>query len=325
MQYRTLAGRDVSEIGLGCWQIGADWGHVDHETALNVIATAHASGITMFDTADIYGDGRSERLLAEFLPTVDSPVFVATKLGRSASPGWPRNFTGSVMRGHVEGSLARLGIDRIDLLQLHCVPTEVLRDGAIFDHLRALQDAGLIAAFGASVETMEQARLCLVQDGLASLQLIFNLLRHDPRDQIFELAASREVGLIVRLPLASGLLSGRYKPDTTFAADDHRNFNRDGEAFSVGETFSGLPFDRGLEIIEDLRPLVPEAMSMAQFAQRWILDHPAVSTVITGASRPDQARRNAEVSALPKLDDALHAELASIYHSSIRPHVRGPV
>ena len=325
MQHRRIAGKEVSEVGLGCWQIGADWGQVDEETALSVLTTAHASGITMFDTADIYGDGRSERLLGQFLENVETPVFVATKLGRSASPGWPDNFTEPVMRRHVEGSLERLGVDRLGLLQLHCVPTEVLRGGAIFDHLRALQDSGLIEAFGASVESMEQARLCMDQVGLASLQIIFNLLRHDPRDELFQLAMSRQVGLIVRLPLASGLLSGQYDATTSFSPDDHRNYNRNGEAFNVGETFSGLPFEKGLEIIEAIRPLVPGSMSMAQFAQRWILDHPAISTVITGASRPSQVRRNAEVSGLPNLEDTLHTQLASIYDTHVRPHIRGPV
>ncbi|MEE2885945.1 MAG: aldo/keto reductase [Planctomycetota bacterium] len=325
MRNRSIAGREVSEIGLGCWQIGADWGEIDHETALDVLRTAHANGVTLFDTADIYGAGRSEQLVGEFLTTLDTPVFVATKLGRAASPGWPQNFTESVMRSHVEGSLERLGVEQIDLLQLHCVPTEVLQDGAIFDHLRGLRESGLIRAFGASIESIDQALICLEQDGLESLQLIFNLLRHDPRDQVFDAAAARGVGLIIRLPLASGLLSGCYQADTTFAADDHRTYNRNGEAFNVGETFSGLPFEQGLQIVETLRPLVPDSMTMAQFAQRWILDHPAVSSVITGVSRPEQARRNAEVSDLPALSDGLHAELSRIYDSQVRSQIRGPV
>lgn len=325
MRNRSIAGREVSEIGLGCWQIGADWGEIDRETALDVLRTAHAHGVTLFDTADIYGAGRSEQLVGEFLSTVDTPVFVATKLGRAASPGWPQNFTESVMRSHVEGSLERLGVQQIDLLQLHSLPTEVLQDGAIFDHLRAMRESGLIRAFGASIESIDQAHICLEQDGLESLQLIFNLLRHAPRDQVFDTAAARGVGLIIRLPLASGLLSGRYQADTTFAADDHRTYNRNGEVFNVGETFAGLPFEKGLQIVETLRPLVPDSMTMAQFAQRWVLDHPAVSSVITGVSRPDQARRNAEVSDLPALSDTLHAELSRIHDSEIRSHIRGPV
>lgn len=325
MRTRRIAGREVSEIGLGCWQIGADWGDVDHETALNVLSAAHGSGVTMFDTADIYGAGRSERILGEFLNTLDSPVFLATKLGRAASPGWPRNFTEGAMRRHLEGSLDRLGVRQVDLLQLHSLPTDVLQAGEVFDHLRAMREEGLIRAFGASVESIEQAHICLDQDGLESLQLIFNILRQSPRDQLFEAAVDRGVGLIIRLPLASGLLSGRYKSDTTFATDDHRSYNRNGEAFNVGETFAGLEFEKGLEIIETLRPLVPNEMTMAQFAQRWILDHPAVSTVITGASRPDQVRRNAMASDLPNLSESLHSELTMIYESDVRDHIRGLV
>jgi aryl-alcohol dehydrogenase-like predicted oxidoreductase len=325
MRSRKIADREVSEIGLGCWQIGADWGEVDHTVALDILRSAHHSGITMFDTADIYGAGRSEQLLGEFLRTLDTPVFVASKLGRSDSPGWPDNFTPGVMQKHLEGSLGRLGLDQLDLLQLHCLPSEVLAEGKVFKHLRRLRDQGLIRGFGASVETIEQALLCLQQDDLTSLQIIFNLFRHQPREHLFELAAARGVALIVRLPLASGMLAGGYTPETVFAADDHRTYNRDGEAFNVGETFSGLAFEKGLEIVETLRPLVPAGMTMADFAQRWILDHPAVTTVITGASRPEQTHRNAQVSELPSLPPDLHEQLSNIYETEVRNHVRGDV
>ena len=325
MRYRTIAGRAVSEIGMGCWQIGGEWGEVDEETALSCLSTARSSGVTMFDTADIYGGGRSERILGEFLAAQKEPVFVATKLGRAASPGWPRNFTAAAMRRHVEGSLSRLGVDSLDLLQLHCVPADVMAEGAVFDTLRELREQGLIRAFGASVETVEEAFLCLEQEGLASLQVIFNLFRQTPAAELFGAAQRREVALIIRLPLASGLLSGRFGADTTFPADDHRSFNRDGDAFHVGETFAGLPFERGVELVERLRAHCPEGMTMAQFAQRWILDHPAVTTVITGVSRPDQARRNATVSDLPALPASLHAELGEFFAKDVQHLIRGPV
>lgn len=309
---------------MGCWQIGGDWGEVDAESALNILSTAAKHGITMFDTADIYGEGQSESLVGEFLRSTDTCPFVATKLGRSASPGWPRNFTVAAMRRHAEGSLERLGVERLDLLQLHCVPLEELEKGEVFDNLRTLQAEGLILTFGASVETMAQAHACLRQDGLASLQIIFNLFRQGPRKELFEAAMRKDVALIIRLPLASGLLSGRFGPDTTFAETDHRNFNRDGEAFSVGETFSGLPFAKGAELVERLRPWLPDGMTLAQLAQRWILDHPAVTTVITGASRPDQARRNAAVSDLPPLPLPLCSQLESFYETEVRGLIRGP-
>jgi aryl-alcohol dehydrogenase-like predicted oxidoreductase len=283
----------------------------------------------MFDTADIYGSGRSESLIGEFLKGApkdsEKPIFIATKLGRSSKPGWPRNFTLATMQSHAEGSLERLGVDRLDLLQLHCIPEDELRSGQVFDNLRQMQEQGMIRAFGASVESLTEAQLCLEQEGIASLQIIFNIFRQIPSREFFAEAAARDVALIIRLPLASGLLSGRFNKDTSFAPTDHRNFNRDGQAFNVGETFAGLPFERGIELVDEIRPLVPGGMTMAQFAQRWILDHPAVTTVITGATRPDQARRNAASSESPPLSDSIHSQLAALFDSRIQEFVRGPV
>jgi aryl-alcohol dehydrogenase-like predicted oxidoreductase len=323
------ADASVSEIGLGCWQIGGgEWGNVDHETALDILSTAHQFGITMFDTADIYGSGRSESLIGEFLKGApkdsEKPIFIATKLGRSSKPGWPRNFTLATMQSHAEGSLKRLGVDRLDLLQLHCIPEDELRSGQVFDNLRQMQEQGMIRAFGASVESLTEAQLCLEQEGIASLQIIFNIFRQIPSREFFAEAAARDVALIIRVPLASGLLSGRFNKDTSFAPTDHRNFNRDGQAFNVGETFAGLPFELGIELVDEIRPLVPGGMTMAQFAQRWILDHPAVTTVITGATRPDQARRNAASSESPPLSDSIHSQLAALFDSRIQEFVRGP-
>lgn len=331
-------GRSVSEIGLGCWQLGGDWGEMPEERAFDIMRTAFENGIDFFDTADVYGGGRSEELVGRFVKESGANVFIATKLGRSGDPGWPENFTEAAMRRHTENSLRRLQLDVLDLTQLHCVPTDELRRGDVFDTLRTFQSEGLIKSFGASVESMEEALICLEQPGLASLQIIFNIFRQKPclpREEraspgeglggsVFDKAREKDVALIVRLPVASGLLSGKMKKDTQFAPGDHRTYNRDGQAFNVGETFAGLPFDKGVDLAGALKPLVPEGMSMAQFALRWILDHPAVTTVIAGASRPDQAQANAAASDLPPLGDDLHAKLREFYEAEVKEHIRGP-
>jgi aryl-alcohol dehydrogenase-like predicted oxidoreductase len=215
-------------------------------------------------------------------------------------------------------------VEALDLTQLHCVPPAVLERGEIFEWLRKLRDEGKIRQFGASVESMDEARTCLAQEGLCSLQIIFNVFRQSPAE-IFDECLAKRVGVIVRLPLASGLLAGKMTKGQAFAATDHRNYNRDGQAFNVGETFSGLPYEKGVELADALRPFVPAGMTMADFAQRWILDHKAVSTVITGASRPDQARANGAVSSLAPLPSELHERLADFYRNEVAPHVRGPV
>ncbi len=318
------SGVQVGEIGLGAWQIGGSWGEVAEETAFAILREALEQGVNFFDTADVYGDGRSETLIGRFLRQHPAPVFVATKLGRGGNPGWPGNFTLDAMRAHTEASLRRLDVESLDLTQLHCIPTEALRRGEVFDHLRTLRDEGKIRRFGASVESMEEALICLEQPGLASLQIIFNLFRQKPIDTLFQQVQARGVALIVRLPLASGLLSGRMSRETRFSPEDHRNFNRDGQAFNVGETFAGLPFEVAVDLAERLRPLVPGGMTMAQMALRWILDHPAVSVVIPGASRPDQVRANVSAAELPPLPDSLHAELRRLYEEHVREHIRGP-
>jgi aryl-alcohol dehydrogenase-like predicted oxidoreductase len=314
MKLRTFGstGRRVSEVGLGCWQLGANWGEVSDADALAILRAAFAGGVTFFDTADVYGDGRSEELIGRFLrqtPGAREQVFVATKLGRRGDPGWPANFARATIRRHTEDSLRRLGVAALDLTQLHCVPLDVLQRGEVFAHLRELQGEGKIRAFGASVETVEEALFCLGVPGFASLQFIFNLYRQKAIDALLPEVKSRGVGFIVRLPLASGLLTGKFTTTTKFAASDHRNFNRDGQAFNVGETFAGLPFAQGLVITEALRPLVPPGMAMADFALRWCLDFDAVSTIIPGATRPEQVRGNLRVSDRPALDSALHATL----------------
>lgn len=317
--------RPVSEIGLGCWQLGgADWGAVDDASALAILRAAVDAGITFFDTADVYGSGRSESLIGRFRrenPALD--LVVATKLGRTAAL-YPDRYTEATVRAATEDSLRRLGVDALDLTQLHCIPPAVLRQGEIFEWLRRLRAEGKIRAFGASVESVEEGLLCLEQPGLASLQVIFNVFRQKPAELLLPRAQALGVAIIVRLPLASGVLSGRFTTATTFAPSDHRHYNRDGAAFNVGETFAGLPFEKAVALADALKPLVPAGQTLADLAQRWILDHPAVTTVITGASRVGQVASNASVSALPPLPAGLHRQLAGFYHTSVHDHIRGP-
>lgn len=326
MNHRTF-GRDgvrVSEVGLGTWQLGSDWGKLTDAEAHRVLAAALDQGVTFFDTADVYGPEVSERRLGRFLRDQSARVFVATKLGRLPYPGWPGNFDLKSMRAHTEGSLRRLGVEALDLTQLHCLPLSVMAEGAVFDHLRVLREEGKILRFGASVESMEEALLCLEQEGLYSLQIIFNLLRPKPADVLFERARAQGVALIVRLPLASGLLAGTYSAETVFPIDDHRSYNRDGEAFNVGETFAGLPFPTGVALADRIKPMVPEGMSMAQMAMRWILDFDAVGVVIPGATRPEQVESNAAASRLLPLGEELHRRLRELYEADVAPHIRGP-
>ena len=326
MKQRTLGteGFKVSEIGLGCWQLGGDWGpSVDQGKAFEILSAAVENGVSFFDTADVYGSGRSETLIGEFLRNCDQPIRVATKFGRSDEV-YPDHYTEARLRRSVEGSLERLGVESLDLLQLHCIPTEVLRDGAVFDWLRSLKAEGLIRHFGASVETVEEGLICLEQEGLLSLQVIFNIFRQKLVTELLPQAQARGVGIIVRLPLASGLLTGKFTKDTQFEANDHRNFNRDGQCFNVGETFAGLPFEKGVELTDALAALKPEALSMAQFALRWILDHEAVSSIIPGASSPKQAAANAAISELEPLSAELHQAITQFYSERVCEHIRGP-
>ncbi len=324
MNYRTFpsTGWQVSEIGLGTWQLGGQWGKVDEPVALDILAAAVDRGVNFFDTADIYGAGRSENIIGKFLKSRPGRIYVATKLGRLH--GFPDGYSRDLFRRCTEDSLRRLGVDALDLTQLHCIPRAALERGDVFEWLRELRAEGKIQAFGASVESMDEALLCLAQEGLASLQIIFNIFRQKPIDALFSRAAAQGVALIIRLPLASGLLSGRITRATRFAPNDHRSFNRDGRAFNVGETFAGLEFERGLELVEKLKEFVPPGMDMAGFALRWILDHPEVTVVIPGATRPQQAAVNAAASDLAPLPAELHDRLRSFYEREVRQHIRGP-
>lgn len=324
MKTRRLGktGFEVSEIGLGCWQLGGDFGPVGDDTAKAILDAANDAGVSFWDTADVYGGGLSEsRIGAHAKP---AGLKVATKVGRSGAL-FPDRFSKDGVRASLLGSAQRLGVASLDLAQLHCVPTEVLRDGAIFSWMDELRDEGLVRNWGASVETIEEGMICLEQPGCATLQIIFNLFRQDAAAELLPQAAEKDVGIIVRLPLASGLLSGKYDKATRFDASDHRNYNADGQAFSVGETFSGIPFERGVELVGELRGLAPEALPMSQFALRWILDHPQVSTIIAGVSKPAQMADNVAASEQKSLFPALMGRLSEWYEKDVKPEIRGGV
>jgi aryl-alcohol dehydrogenase-like predicted oxidoreductase len=312
-------GPTVSAIGFGAWQIGADWGEVDDDTALETLHAAADAGVTFFDTADVYGDGRSERLIGRLLAE-RAGLFVATKMGRRA-PLDPAEYTLEHFDEWTARSCANLGVETLDLVQLHCPPTDVYYRPEVFDALDELVRRERIARYGVSVERVEEALKAIEYPGVATVQIIFNPVRQRPADHFLAEAARRGVGVIVRVPLASGLLSGKYSRETRFAEDDHRNFNRSGKAFDVGETFAGVPFEVGLDAVEGLRPLVPAGAKLAQLALRWILMHEAVSTVIPGARSSDQARANAAAADLDPLGDEVMTRIAAVYRERIAPYV----
>jgi aryl-alcohol dehydrogenase-like predicted oxidoreductase len=326
MKTRPLGntGRMVSEIGIGTWQLGAGWGNVTDAVALETLHTAYDAGVTFFDTADVYGDGRSESLIGQFLrevPAARGKVFVATKLGRRE---WPHGFTREHVRRFTDDSLRRLGVDALDLTQLHCIPTDVLKRGETLGFLEELKKEGKLKAYGASVESMDEALFCVEHGGVSTLQIIFNIFRQKPIHTLFDAALARKVGIIVRLPLASGLLSGKMTKQTSFAENDHRLFNRDGQHFNVGETFAGLPYELGVDLSDELKSLVPQGVSMAAWSLRWCLDFEAVSTVIPGARNPQQALGNVAATTLPPLGKDVHEKLAAFYERSVAAHIRGP-
>jgi aryl-alcohol dehydrogenase-like predicted oxidoreductase len=325
MKLRRLGKTDyqVSEIGLGCWQLGEAFGAVDDAQAASILGEARKLGVNFWDTADVYGAGQSESRIGAELPNSPGTI-VATKVGRSGAL-FPDKFTKQTVRLSLEGSAKRLGVETIDLAQLHCVPPVVLEDGAIFNWLEDLQQDGLIRHFGASVETVDEGLLCLKSPKLASLQIIFNLFRQDAAERLLPKAQAADVGIIVRLPLASGLLSGKFGKNQKFAETDHRNFNRDGAAFSVGETFSGIPFETGVDFVAALEKLNSTGWPLSHLALRWILDHPAVSSIIAGVSKPAQLQDNVAAAAHPPLSAELNAELAAFYTTKVRPAVRGKI
>lgn len=312
----------MSEIGFGAWAIGADWGRVDDDEAFGALVAAVEAQVTFIDTADVYGDGRSERLIARLRrERPDTDLVVATKAGRRLDPHVAEAYTAAALEAFVDRSLVNLEVEALDLLQLHCPPTAVYDDPAVFEALDDLVRRGKVLHHGVSVERVDEAIRALAHPTVETIQIIFNLFRQRPADDLFARAAARNVGIIARVPLASGLLTGKMSADTRFAADDHRSFNRHGEAFDVGETFAGVPYDVGLAAVDELRRLVPTEASMAQFALRWILAFPEASVVIPGARNAEQATANAAASALPAPSGAAMAAAAEVYERWVKPHV----
>jgi aryl-alcohol dehydrogenase-like predicted oxidoreductase len=323
METRTLGRtqRTVGVVGLGSWQLGADWGEVDEGDALAVIDAAVESGVSFIDTADVYGDGRSERLIGQWLRrNPDAGVTVATKMGRRVTPVI-EHFTYDNFVAWTDRSRENLGVDTLDLVQLHCPETAVYSSDAVFDALDQLVANKAIAAYGVSVETCAEALTAIARPGVATVQIIVNMLRHKPLDEVLTAAAGAGVGIIVRVPLASGLLSGKYDENTTFAESDHRHYNRHGEAFDVGETFAGVPYEVGLQAVRELTAVLPGGVPLAQLALRWIVDLPEVSVVIPGARNPAQATGNAAAAGLSPLTDDERAAVRDVYDRLVRPHV----
>jgi len=324
MQTRSFGrtGWQVSEIGFGSWGIGADWGAVDDRDALAALNKALERGVRFIDTADVYGNGRAEKLIAQVLKshTGKRPI-VATKAGRRLNPHIAAGYNGENLAAFVERSLQYLEIDALDLVQLHCPPIEVYYRPETFEALDKLVSQGKIRHYGVSVEKVEEGIKALQYPGVTSVQIIFNMFRQRPAELFFNLAKQRQVAIIVRVPLASGLLSGKFTRASQFEASDHRNYNRHGEAFDVGETFAGVPYEDGLSAVEEIRALVPAGETMAQFALRWILMHDAVSVVIPGAKNPRQAEENAAAADLAPVSAEAMQRIAAIYESRIKPFV----
>jgi aryl-alcohol dehydrogenase-like predicted oxidoreductase len=312
-------GRGVGVVGLGTWQLGADWGSVTAQAAHAVLGAAVEAGVTFFDTADVYGDGRSEHFCGE-LHARHPEVFVATKMGRRVKQ-LPGNYNREAFRAWTARSREKLGVERIELVQLHCPPDEVYEDDACFDALDELVHDGHIAAYGVSVETCAQALRAIARPRVATVQIILNCLRLKPLEQVLPAAKDAGVGVIARVPLASGLLSGRYDEHTTFPPDDHRSYNRHGEAFDVGETFSGVPYEVGLEAVRELEKLLAEGATLAQFALRWAIDQSGVSTVIPGARSAEQVRQNVSAADLPPLSAEQLDGVRAVYDGLLREHV----
>jgi len=324
METRTLGrtGRDVGVVGLGAWQLGADWGDIDVSDALAVLRSAVEGGVTFIDTADVYGDGRSERLVGQMLKEYDG-LTVATKMGRRVEQV-PSNYTLDNFRAWNDRSRANLGVDTIDLVQLHCPPTAVYSTDAVFDALDTLVDEGRIASYGVSVETCAEALTAIARPNVASVQIILNAFRLKPLDEVLPAAQAAGVGIIARVPLASGLLSGKYDESTVFGADDHRTYNRHGESFDRGETFSGVDFDEGVEAAKEFSALAESAgLQPAEAAIAWVSQLPGVSTVIPGARNPRQAEANAAAGSVAPLGDAFTSSVRELYDRRLRPAIHG--
>jgi aryl-alcohol dehydrogenase-like predicted oxidoreductase len=315
MKYRKFGSLDwnVSEIGLGCWQIGADWGEVREDKAKEVLKSSFENGVNFFDTADVYGMGRSEKFVGEFIKSVSERIYVATKAGRQINPHVAEGYYNKeLMESYVDQSLSNLNVETIDLLQMHCPPTEVYSSDHTFDMLDHLVSKGKIQHYGFSVQTVDEALACIKRPNTKSIQVIFNIFRQKPAEKLFEIAKEKKVAIIVRVPLASGLLTGKFSKDSSFAPDDHRNYNINGDAFDVGETFSGVNFNKALDAVEDLKNILPTDITLSQLSLRWILMHDAVSVVIPGAKNKDHVNLNTSSSNINEIS-SLMDKISNIY------------
>ena len=315
MKYRKFGSLDwnVSEIGLGCWQIGADWGEVSEDKAKEVLKSSFENGVNFFDTADVYGMGRSEKFVGEFIKSVSERIYVATKAGRQINPHLAEGYYNKeLMESYVDQSLSNLNVETIDLLQMHCPPTEVYSSDHTFDMLDHLVSKGKIQHYGFSVQTVDEALACIKRPNTKSIQVIFNIFRQKPAEKLFEIAKEKKVAIIVRVPLASGLLTGKFSKDSSFAPDDHRNYNINGDAFDVGETFSGVNFNKALDAVEDLKNILPTDITLSQLSLRWILMHDAVSVVIPGAKNKDHVNLNTSSSNINEIS-SLMDKISNIY------------
>jgi aryl-alcohol dehydrogenase-like predicted oxidoreductase len=324
MNYRVYGKTNwnISEVGFGAWAIGGSWGEVDDKDSLAALREAISQGVNFIDTADVYGDGRSEKLIAQVLKDFKGDkIYVVTKAGRRLNPHVASGYNYTNLSKFIERSLQNLNVKSLDLVQLHCPPTDVYKRDEAFNALDKLKAEGKIQHYGVSVETVEEAKLALEHENVASVQIIYNMFRLKPSDEFFAMAKEKNVGILARVPLASGLLTGKLTKDSQFAQDDHRNFNRHGEAFDVGETFSGVDFETGLKAVEEVKPLVPDSYSMTQLALKWILMHPAISTVIPGAKNPQQAKDNARASDMPILPPATMQKVREVYDTYIRASI----
>lgn len=325
MKFRLLGktGYKVSEVGFGAWAIGASWGKVDDKISLKALHAAADAGVNFFDTADVYGDGHSEKLIARFLSErrAKEKIYVATKAGRRLSPHEATGYNGKNIEKFIDRSLKNLEIETLDLLQLHCPPNDVFYDPEMFESLEKLVKKGKIRHFGVSVEKVEQALKSLEYPGVVSVQIVFNIFRQRPKDLFFKLAKKKNVGIIVRVPLASGLLTGKYGLNSKFAKDDHRNYNRHGQSFDVGETFAGVDYETGIKAVKKLEKIKPKEMTMPQYALRFILDNPEVSVVIPGGKTPEQVADNTKASDLKPLTKSVHKEITEIYDDLIKTQV----
>ena len=324
MNYRRLGSTNmnISEVSLGTWQLGGKWGEsFDEPTALKTLENAAEKGVTFFDTADVYNDGKSEKAIGKFLKKYSSRIYVATKCGRQLNPHNADGYNVKNITSFTENSLRRLGLDSIDLLQLHCPPFEVYYRPEVFETLDDLKKQGKIRHYGVSVEKVEEALKAIEFDGVETVQIIFNIFRQRPKDLFFEKAAEKDIGIIVRVPLASGLLSGKFDARTVFGKEDHRFYNRGGEYFDRGETFAGVPYEIGLDAVEELKAIVGDEIPLSQRAIRWILMFPEVSTVIPGASKPGHLISNVQSSGLPEIDAPRLRKIEELYTKKIKPFV----